>query len=184
MNRALPLWIAAIAPATIAGHAAAYALRGEAVTDPRHTWLQPTLEASLAVLAATCALLLGGTLVRAGVLAHTSTERHFNALVPRLIFAQTALFTIVECAEGTHPAVTGYLMQILTACVAALLLSVFARVLARCEICALSISRYRERIFKAAGRYVRRRAVSIAYELSLRVGNARFQRPPPHLQFI
>ena len=179
MKRALPLWIAAAVPSTIAGHALAYAASGQTASDARHAWLQPALEISLAIAAAACAYFLAQSLVRAGILVHTSCERSYLALWPRLAAVQIALYTAVEFAEGVHPNLTGWGAQILTALLAALLLALFARFLAHCVAGTLAASRYLQRLLNDAAPFVTRRPAPIPSTLPVSLGTARFQRPPP-----
>jgi hypothetical protein len=181
VKRALPLWIAAVVPATIAGHALAYAISGQSATDARHAWLQPTLEISIALLIAACALLFGQTLLRAGILVHTSTERSALALWPRLAWTQLVLYTAIEFAEGARPGVSGWTVQVLTALAAALVLALFVRLLARCAAGTQAASRYLQRLLEGVAPIFSRRQSPAVFALSVCAGTSRFQRPPPRL---
>lgn len=179
MKRALPVWLAAVLPATLAGHGLAYALTGRSAAGAEHSWMAPALEISLALLAAICAALIGGTLCRAGILKRTRAERSLIALWPRLAASQLLLFALIERAEGTSAGISGSLVQILVALAAAWLLCLFARVLARCRARSQEAGAYLERMFSARFSFVSRRPAAPAYALAVRAGRARFQRPPP-----
>jgi hypothetical protein len=179
LKRALPLWLAAVVPATLAGHALAYALSGRSAADGHHAWMAPALECSLALLFAICSALLGTALLKAGILMHTAAERSWIALWPRLAVVQLALFIVMERAEGAHAGTFGCIMQILTALLAAYVLNLFARLLACCVKSTVAVSRYLERALHTVTSFVSRRPAPAAYALAVRAGRARFQRPPP-----
>ena len=179
MKRALPVWLAALLPATLAGHALAYALAGRSASGAEHSWIAPALEISIALLFAICVALVGGTLCRAGILKRTRTERSILALWPRLAGAQILLFAVMESAEGTRAPFTGFLVQILVALFAAWLLCLFAQVLAGCRARSAEAGAFLERMLAAAVIFVSRRPAAPAFALAVRAGRARFQRPPP-----
>lgn len=180
MKRALPLWLAAVVPATLAGHGFAYAIAGRSAGDAAHSWVAPALECSLAVFAALCFALLAGALVKAGIMIHTATERSVLELWPRLALTQVALFSLMERGEGTHASLLGCLVQVLVAFCVAYVLSLFSRLLARCIDGAREASRYLERLCSnASAVFFNRRPHCIAHALAVRAGSARFQRPPP-----
>jgi hypothetical protein len=171
VKRALPLWIAAVLPATLAGHALAYALAGQSAADARHAWLAPALELSIALFLAAAAMLF---------LRLSAAEQSVWALFPRLAFAQAALFSAIELGEGNHVSLSGVLMQIAVALLAACALSLIARLLHRCRTAAEDTGRYLERLRERPLAFVPRRPVFRAYALAVHAGSARFQRPPPH----
>lgn len=179
MKRPLPVWIAAVVPATLVGHGLAYALAGRSGADAHHAWVAPALECSLAVMAALCCALLAGALLKAGVLIHTAAERSTIELWPRLAIAQLVMFSVMERLEGAHAGVLGLLVQVLVALYAAYVLSLFSRLLVRCIAQANAASAYLERLLDGAAQFVSRRSPCIAHELAVRAGTARFQRPPP-----
>ena len=179
VKRALPLWLAAAVPAALAGHGLTYALMGRTTADGHHAWVGAALEYSLVLLLSLCSAALGSTLLRAGVLIHTSAERSWVSLWPRLAFVQMALFAGMERAEGTHVGVLGCAIQILTALVAAYLLYLFGRLLVRCRISGEALSGYLKREYPALTSFISRRPGAIAHPLAVRAGTARFQRPPP-----
>lgn len=179
VKRALPLWIAAVVPSTVAGHALAYAFSGQTAADGRHAWMQPALEISLALAAAMCVLVWAESLLRAGILVHTSHERSPLALWPRLALTQLTLFAAIEYAEGAHAGAAGLAAQGITALLAALLLAAFASFLARCAAGTRAASRYLQRLFADVTLFVSRHPIALAHALSVSAGNARFQRPPP-----
>lgn len=179
MKRALPLWLAALVPATLVGHGLAYAITGRSIADTHHAWLAPVMECSLAALFAICTLLLGSTLIRAGVLVHTNVERSWVALWPRLAVLQLALFMAMERAEGTHAGVVGCLVQLLVAFAVAYTLALFARILLHCSKAVEAASRYLERALHPIVSFVSRRPSPVAYALAVHAGASRFQRPPP-----
>lgn len=181
MKRRLPLWVAAVVPATLGGHGLAYALAGRSVADGHHAWLAPTLECSLALLAALCLLLACGALLKAGIFTQTKIQQSCAALWPRLAVAQIALFAIVEHAEGAHVTLAGVLMQIAIALLAAYVLSLFTRLLSRCALGTQAASAYLQRLLDEVARYVSLPAAeSPAFALAVRAGTSRFQRPPPN----
>lgn len=179
MKRALPVWLAAVLPATLAGHGLAYALTGRSAAGAEHSWMAPALEISLALLFAICTALVGGTLCRAGILRRTRAERSLMVLWPRLAVAQLLLFAMIERAEGTRAGIAGSLVQILVAFAAAWLLCLFARVLARCRKHSREAGAYLERVLAGISSFVSRRPAPPAYAFAVRGGRARFQRPPP-----
>lgn len=179
MKRPLPVWIAAVVPATLVGHGLAYAVGGRSSADAHHAWVAPALECSLALLAALCCALLAGALLKAGVFVHTAAERSTIELWPRLAVAQLVLFAVMERLEGTHAGLLGSLVQVLVALCVAYVLSLFSRLLVRCIAHAQAASRYLQRLLDESARFVSRRPSCIAHELAVRAGTARFQRPPP-----
>lgn len=179
MKRPLPVWIAAVVPATLVGHGLAYALAGRSGADAHHAWVAPALECSLAVMAALCFALLGGALLRAGVLVHTAAERSTIELWPRLAVVQLVMFSVMERLEGGHAGVAGSLVQVLVALYVAYVLSLFSRLLVRCIAQAHAASAYLDRLLDGAALFVSRRPLCVAHELAVRAGTARFQRPPP-----
>lgn len=179
VKRALPLWAGAVVPATLVGHGLAYALTGRSAADGHHAWMAPALDVSLALLAAICISLTAGTLLKAGVFAHTASERSWVALWPRLATAQLTLFTAIEYSEGRHAGILGSLIQIAIALVTAYLLYAFARLLVHCARSTENASRYLERILRSVTSFVSRRPAAVAYALAVHAGSSRFQRPPP-----
>lgn len=178
MKRALPLWLAAVTPAALAGHGLAYALSGRSVADGHHAWMAAAVECSLACLIALGGALLGSALLRSGILMHTPAERSWIALWPRLAVLQLALFAGMERAEGSHAGLFGCLVQVLTALAAAYVLYLFGQLLARCGE-ADPIGRYFARARGTVTSFVSRRPPASAYALAVRAGTSRFQRPPP-----
>jgi hypothetical protein len=179
VKRPLPVWIAAVVPATLVGHGLAYALAGRSVSDAHHSWVAPALECSLALLAAIWCAMLAGALLKAGILVHTAAERSTFELLPRLALAQLAMFALMERLEGTQAGLAGCAMQVLVAFCVAYVLALFSRLLVRCIEKAEEASRYLQRLLEPTARFVSRRPYSVAYALSVRAGTARFQRPPP-----
>lgn len=179
MKRALPLWLAAVVPATLAGHALAYALSGRSAADGHHAWMAPALELSVALLLACCMALAVDALLRSGMFAHTAAERSWIALWPRLSIAQLVLFVAIEYSEGTHASLLGCAVQIFVALITAYILYAFAHLLVRCAQCTQAASRYLERMLRPVTSFVSRRPAPVAYALAVRAGSSRFQRPPP-----
>jgi hypothetical protein len=179
MKRALPLWLAAVVPATLAGHGLAYALTGRSAADGHHAWMAPVLEVSIALLLAACTALTVEALLRAGVFAHTPAERSWLALWPRLSVAQLALFATIEHMEGTNAGAVGCLIQVLVALVTAYMLYAFGHLLLHCARGAAAASRYLQRMLRTVTSFVSRRPAFVAYALAVHAGSSRFQRPPP-----
>lgn len=179
MRRSLPVWLAAVVPATIVGHAIAYATSGRPMGDAHHAWLAPVLESSTAILVAIALALVGGALIKARVLTHTLAERSLSALWPRMAIAQVILFAAIERVEGTPASLFGCAVQVAVALVAALLLTAFARVLAACDRSADEAGRYLERLFATASWFVGYQPPLLARTLAVSCGTRRFVRPPP-----
>jgi hypothetical protein len=179
VKRPLPVWIAAVVPATLVGHGLAYAMAGRNAADAHHAWVAPALECSLAFLAALCCAMLAGALLKAGVLVHTAAERSTIELLPRLAFAQLAMFAVMERVEGTHAGIAGCAVQVIVALCVAYVLSLFSRLLVRCIEGARAASHYLQRLLECAASFVPRLPHNEAYALAVRAGTARFQRPPP-----
>lgn len=179
MKRSLPLWLAAVVPAALAGHGLVYALAGRSTADGHHAWLAPALECSLALLATLCLLIGGGALIKSGILAQTRIERSCLELWPRLACAQTAVFAFVEHAEGAHVTLLGIAVQIAVALLAAYVLSLFMRLVARCLETADDACAYLARLLGDRAPFVPRSPLTVACALAVRAGTSRFQRPPP-----
>lgn len=178
MKRALPLWTAAVVPATLAGHALAYLAIGQSAADGQHAWLPAMLELSTAALAALLTALLAGALTRAHFLSRTRIEGSFAELAPRLACAQLVLFTAMEAGEGRHATAIGCLVQIAVACCAAGLFAWFASAFARCIRSACDAGRYLARLQPRA-RFARRAPAVRVIFTALYARSPRFARPPP-----
>lgn len=180
MKRPLPLWIAAVVPATLVGHGLAYALAGRSMSDAHHAWVAPALECSLALLAALCCALVSGALLKAGIMVHTAAERSTIELWPRLALMQLLIFSLMERAEGTHAGAAGCAIQLVIALAVAYVLSLFSRLLVRCIAGAQQASQYLERLTQApASFFISLQPLCVAHALAVRAGSARFKRPPP-----
>lgn len=180
MKRPLPLWIAAVVPATLVGHGLAYLLGGRSLVDAHHAWLAPALECSLAVLAALCCALVADALLKAGILAHTTAERSLLELWPRLAVGQLALFTMMERLEGTHAGVAGCVVQLAVALCVAYVLAMFSRLLVHCVTVADEASQYLLRLTQAPfSIFLALGPQCGAHALAVRAGRSRFKRPPP-----
>jgi energy-converting hydrogenase Eha subunit A len=175
----LPLWLAAVLPATLIGHGIAYAVAGRSASDAAHAWVMPALDCSLALLLALCCSLIVGALLKAGVLAHTATERSALQLWPRLAIAQLAVFVTMEQVDGSGATLLGCFVQLLAALCVAYVLAVFVRLLDRCAAGSRAAFRYFERQVKTAAVFVSREPQCVAVQLAVSAGAARFQRPPP-----
>lgn len=180
VKRPLPVWLAAVVPATLAGHGLAYAFAGRSAGDGHHAWMAPALECSLAILAAVVLMAIGSSLLKAGILMHTPAEQSYAALWPRLAFSQIVVFDVVENAEGAHVSIPGIVVQIAVALLVAYLLCRFACLLVRCAQNADEASRYLQRLLNAITSYVFRQPAPFARALAVHAGVSRFQRPPPH----
>jgi len=179
VKRALPLWLAAVVPTTLAAHGLGYVLTGRNATDGVHAWVLPALECSTAFLVALCSSLLANALLRTGFFVHTAVERSTFALWTRLALSQLAIYVAMERAEGGHAGLLGCAVQIIAALVVAYLLSLFSCVLERFEGSAVIALRYLEHFANCSAIIVSNRGFSTAYALAVRAGTARFQRPPP-----
>ena len=179
MKRPLPFWVAAVVPATLAGHGIAYALSGRSISDGHHAWLIPVLDCSLALLGALAVLYAGDALLRAKILTHTLAERSFVALWQRLAVSQLVLFAVMERAEGGHAGIAGMIVQVVVALVVAYALSLFTNVLKACACYAEQMTRYLTRSLLPLVSFVSLRPLPMAHALAVRAGSARFQRPPP-----
>jgi len=124
--------------------------------------------------------LVGGALLKAGIIAHTAAERSTIELWPRLGAAQLLMFTLMERAEGTHAAITGCAIQLAVALAVAYLLSLFSRLLVRCIQGAREACEYLERLHAVvSAAFIVRQPQCAAHALAVRAGSARFKRPPP-----
>lgn len=180
MRRPLPVWLLAALPATLVGHAIAYALTGQSMADPRHGYFGPSLEFAAGFFLALCIVLVLGALTRAGAIARVRVEARTLPLWLKLAPLQVALFCALERAEGLLPSLAGCGVQIALALLLALTLASFARVLARCVRAASVAATYLQRLRgQTVERYLRREPVVCAYALSVRAGSSRFGRPPP-----
>jgi len=180
VSRPLPLWAAAILPATLIGHGIAYAAQGRSLADGHHGWIAPVFEWSLALLIALCTMLLGDTLMRAHVLAQSAAESSVLAVWPRLALSQIGLFMMMERAEGTHAGLLGCFVQIVVAFATAYVICLFARLLARCRK-GSAVNRYIRRLLSIAPSFAVVEPAYVAHALAVRAGASRFQRPPPKL---
>ena len=149
------------------------------MADGHHAWVTPTFEISVAVLLGVCLLLAGSALVRAKIVARIGVERSLLSLWPRLAVTQLLLFAGMERAEGTHASLLGCAVQIAVALGTAFVLSLFARLLARCIMGASEAGRYLERIQAQVASFVPRQSVWCPSTIAVRVGSLRFVRPPP-----
>lgn len=179
MRRSVPLWALAVLPATLVGHALAYALMGRAIADGRHAYFVPALDLSLALLAVLGLLTLGGALLRRRVLAldaRGSIGSYWIKLAP----LQIATFTVLERSEGHGATVEACLVQIAVALFAAVLLVCFARLLSKCVRVGEAAATYLHRFLAPPlPAYLHRTPVSLATALFAHAGSSRFQRPPP-----
>ena len=179
-RRRLPLWIAAVVPATLVGHGLAYALAGRSASDAHHAWVAPALECSLALLAALGCALVAGALMKAGIMVHTAAERSTIELWPRLALMQLLMFSLMERAEGTHAGAMGCAIQLVVALAVAYVLSLFSRLIVRCIAVAGEACEYLERLCdNVAAVFITPQPQCAAYALAVRAGSARFKRPPP-----
>lgn len=179
--RPLPLWIAAVVPATVVGHWLTYVIGGVSMADGHHGWFAPVLEGSFAAFACLVAVVLGRTLVDAGILARTVEKPSFWRMWPRMAAAQAFLFVAIETTEGTRLHGFGCLVQIAVALIAALALCILGALL---QTCAQVIHRaaYARRV--TATTFLRREPLSLAVSLAALLGRHRFQRPPPPIASI
>ena len=179
MRRPLPLWLATVVPATIAGHALTYAFGGRSLADGHHFWLAPALECTIALLAVIAMVLVGGALMDAGIAARTLAQDSTMALWLRLSLAQVILFALIERAEGTSVGLLGCAVQIAVALLAAYLLTAFGRFLVTCVRATREASRYLQRQCAPLCSFVAHEPRQTAYALATRTGPHRFERPPP-----
>ncbi len=181
MKRPIPLWIFAAIPATLAGHALAYALDGRAMVDGHHRWFGPLLECALAALLAVALWLLGDVMVKARVLARDVLERRCMRLWPRMAVVQIVAFLSIERAEGTSIGWTGVGVQILVALIAAYALGLFARVLEACARGTAQAARYLERLWRAHLSFTGREPRAQAFAPAPAFETSRWGRAPPQM---
>ena len=181
MKRALPLWLLAALPATLAGHWLTYAGLGQSLADGRHAYALPSFEISLLLLGVLCAGLLGGALIQAGVVDRIRLEATGWSLWLKLAPIQVVLFAIIERLEGYAPSLTGCLIQCALAAGVAALLALFARFFSRCVLQSQEASAYLQRLRSSScDAHIRRAPLTLALARSASVGPIRFGRPPPH----
>lgn len=179
VRKSLPLWAAAVLPAMLAGHAAAYALTGGTLADGRHAWFAFSVQWSLAALTTACMFVLAHALTRSGFLTRTRVELSIAESWPRLALAQLILFGAVESFEGHSVTLMALAIQIAAAFCAACLLYLFGRLVERCMDASLEASRYLQRLFAKAAAFAGREFAPRAIALSVSSRHSRFQRPPP-----
>ena len=183
MIRPLPLWLAAVLPSMIVGHALAYAFGGRSAAANHHAWVLPVLEGSLALTLSVGMALMGGAFVRARVLAGHLVQRSLIELWPRLAVCQVLLFCGIERAEGTNPTVLGCVMQVLVALFAAYIISVFARVVAACSRNAEEAAEHLKRLFALPSIFLQRETSGSAFALLVPASSGRSLRAPPFATF-
>ena len=168
-------WLPAALPAAIAGHIVAYALAGQVQNDAHHAYLIPALEYSAMLFAGLCIARIFSAFA-----AHKppTALMRLDELWLRLSIAQILLYVAVESVEGVTVTAVALCAQVAVAFLAALALTGFSRVIARCERAAIEGSRYLERRATPL-LHVFFSDRSTAYALCIAAGTARFQRPPP-----
>ncbi|HEX5275623.1 MAG TPA: hypothetical protein VFW34_10140 [Candidatus Rubrimentiphilum sp.] len=179
MSKRLPLWIAAVVPSMAAGHVAGYALSGFSAADGRHGWLSPAIEIGVATLIALSALIVAATLLRAGIFRRSQIESSVLALAPRLAASQLVLFVTAETVEGRTITPAGIATQIISALLAAYMLSLVAKLVERCIACADEAGSYLERLTSAICAFALIDPAPRTITLFASAGTSRFQRPPP-----
>ncbi len=179
VSKRLPLWFAAVIPAMAAGHAAGYTLSGASLADGRHGWLSPALEVCTAALIGLGALIVASTLLRAGIFRRSKIESSVMALAPRLAASQLVLFVAAEAFEGRTVTPAGVATQLLSALLAAYMLSLFSKLVERCIACANEAGSYVERLAAVTAAFALVDPAPRTVALFASAGNSRFQRPPP-----
>lgn len=180
MKRSLPLWIVAVLPATMAGHALSYALSWHAMADGHHNWFVPFLETAIAVTLGISIWLFAGALTRPR--RHTLDLACYRTsrIWPRMAALQTALFLAIERVEGTPAGLLGCAAQVAIALIAAYLVCALASLLRACEKSAEKALRYLERLTATTGSYFGREHTSAAISVPVCVRSSTFGRAPPH----
>jgi hypothetical protein len=179
VRRRLPLWLAAVLPAMLLGHAGGYALAGRPLIDARHGWFLFSLENSGAALIAACAILLGCALLSSNLLKRTRVEASLIQLWPRLAIAQIALFAVAENLEALHITALGIVTQLATALCFAYLISLFSRLLERCIEGSAEAAAYLERLLTPALIFAGSDPAPRTQLLFACAGTNGLQRPPP-----
>ena len=179
MSKRLPLWFAAVVPAMAAGHVAGYAMSGVSAADGRHGWLSPAVEVCAAALIGLGALIIASTLLQTGIFRRSTIERSVMALAPRLAASQLALFVAAETFEGRAITPAGIATQLVSALLAAYMLSLFSKLIVRCIACADEAGCYLERLVAATTAFAFVDPAPRASALFASAGSSRFQRPPP-----
>ncbi len=179
VSKRLPLWLAAVVPSMAAGHVAGYALSGLSSADGRHGWLSPALEVCGAALIGLGALIIASTLLRAGVFRRSQIESSVLALAPRLAASQLVLFVAAETFEGRSITPAGIATQIVSALLAAYMLSLFSRIIERCIAGAAEAGSYLDRLAAVTAAFSLIESAPRSLALFASAGNSRFQRPPP-----
>ena len=179
MTKRLPLWFAAVVPSMAAGHVAGYALSGLSAADSSHGWLSPALEVCAAALIGLSALIVASTLLRTGIFRRSQLESSLVALAPRLAASQIVLFVAAERFEGRSITPAGIATQLLSALIAAYVLSLFGKLVERCIASADESGRYLERLAAGAAAFALIDPAPRIATLFASAGTSRFQRPPP-----
>lgn len=178
MTKAPPLWLAAVVPATLAGHGIAYALCA-CSSGEHHSWFVPVLDFFAALFLGALILHVYEGLRQARVAMRVVTHDGFAALFLRLAVCQSALFVIIEHLEGARADMRGVIVQLALAVFVAYALRLFARLLTACVHAAHAAAHYLQRIFAAppcaySSWFTPRNETPGSY-----VVPALFQRPPP-----
>jgi len=175
----LHVWTIAAVPAMLAGHAAAYALTGQSQADGHHGYFAGFVLYSTVLAALYGALAVTRALTGMGCIA--PVHHSFATTWFKLCVAQVALFALAESLESSYVApLAGCVAQIVVAGVAAAIVAGFARFLSRCELAYRTAEPYIRRLFAIeSGIRIGRAPLGLAFALSVRAGQSRFQRPPP-----
>lgn len=174
----LHVWTIAAVPAMLAGHALAYALTGQNLADGHHGYYVGLVLYSTVLAALYGALAVTRALTGAGCVAPVNDS--FAATWLKLCLAQVSLFVIAEGLESYVPPLAGFIAQIAVAAIAAAIITIFAQFIERCERSYRDAAPYvRRRLERENGIRIGRLPVGLAFALSVRAGQSRFQRPPP-----
>ncbi|HEV2261771.1 MAG TPA: hypothetical protein VGR69_05730 [Candidatus Rubrimentiphilum sp.] len=179
MRKALPLWVMAVVPATLVGHALAYFLDGRSMADGRHAWFAPVFECSIAALILLCASLLSRSIFRYRFDSGFKSGASIFSVWLQLAIVQTTVFAAIETAEGAKITFFALAVQIVVALCAAYLLSLFARLVARCLASAQEAFGCLLRLLAQRSTFIGREPTARAVILFACAGSHRFQRPPP-----
>ena len=179
MGRALPLWGFAVLPATLVGHALAYAFSGRTQTDAAHVYFVPALDLTLAALFVACLVSLGGAFLRRRHFALNADESIGSSWM-KLALAQMTLFTALELLERHPPTPPAYAVQLGVTLLAAALLYSFAGVLRKCASAGIAAQTYLRRLVSQPdGLRVRNDGPCFAVASHAHAGRSIFKRPPP-----
>jgi len=183
MRRALRIvgLLSVAAWGTLVGHAVTYLLEGRALADGRHGYFSPVLEIVFAVAALSGAVVVARAIRASGDRRVRETPSlpvlpSLPAFWMMLATLQVAGFAALESIEGNPPDAFGWCVEVVTALVVAVALTLFLGFVERCAAAIAATYHGRARGLSP----IRLRAAARPpLQLAVCAGIHRFKRPPP-----